>query len=135
MVIKEISPIDFLKRFLSYKKIIVIDIRSSSEYYQYHLKDSINIPINKLLNDYSYLLNKHTQYYLVCNDGRKSKYISKLLKDYDDIIVNTNTIIDTKGTNIILFNIVIKFILKKLFIKIGILAKKDINDVTNILIK
>ena len=81
MVIKEISPIDFLKRFLSYKKIIVIDIRSSSEYYQYHLKDSINIPINKLLNDYSYLLNKHTQYYLVCNDGRKSKYISKLLKD------------------------------------------------------
>ena len=56
MVIKEISPIDFLKRFLSYKKIIVIDIRSSSEYYQYHLKDSINIPINKLLNDYSYLL-------------------------------------------------------------------------------
>ena len=51
MVIKEISPIDFLKRFLSYKKIIVIDIRSSSEYYQYHLKDSIN-QINYFYNNY-----------------------------------------------------------------------------------
>lgn len=81
MVIKEISPIDFYKRYLSCKRIVIIDIRSSDEYISYHLEDSINIPVNKLIKEYPILLNKTTQYYLVCNDGNKSKYISKMLQE------------------------------------------------------
>lgn len=81
MVIKEISQVEFYKRYLSYKKIEVIDIRTKEEYIYYHLKDSVNIPFSKLLNEYHILLDKSKQYFLICNDGRKSKYISHILED------------------------------------------------------
>lgn len=81
MVIKEISPIDFYKRYLSYKKIIIIDVRTPNEYMYYHLEDSINIPINNLLKEYHILLDKSIHYYLVCNDGKTSKYVSTILQE------------------------------------------------------
>lgn len=80
MVIKEISQVEFYKRYLSYKKIEVIDIRTKEEYICYHLEDSINIPFNKLINEYQSILSKNKQYYLICSDGRKSKYISYILE-------------------------------------------------------
>ena len=62
-------------------------------------------------------------------------YIKSICGINNVIKENGKIIIDIKGTKIILFNIVIKLMLKKLFINIGILTENDINEVIRILIK
>ena len=62
-------------------------------------------------------------------NGKSILDINKVISD------KGKTIKEIIGTKIILLNIVMRLILKKLLINIGILTKKEINDVINIFIK
>lgn len=58
---------------------IIIDIRSKSDYLNYHYNNSINIPKNILLNNPDKYLNKSNTYYLICNKGIISKSTCNIL--------------------------------------------------------
>lgn len=61
---------------------VIIDIRDNYSYTLSHLKNAINIPYYNLLNNYSHYLNKNTEYYLYCTEGRQSFEISKRLNAF-----------------------------------------------------
>lgn len=58
---------------------IVIDIRTSIEYNEFHYPNSINIPKNSLLSSPEIYLNKNKKYYLLCTKGHVSLYCAKIL--------------------------------------------------------
>ena len=57
----------------------IIDIRDNYSYNLGHIKNAINVPYYNLLSNHSHYLNKHTMYYLYCDEGRQSKEISDRL--------------------------------------------------------
>lgn len=61
------------------KKVLIIDIRTSSEFESYHLDGSINIPRIKLLNSHETYLDKDKKYYIICNKGEVSLSCCKIL--------------------------------------------------------
>ena len=61
---------------------VIIDIRTSYEYLQGHIKGSISIPYYNLLNNYSHYLNKYQLYYLYCDYGVQSREISNRLNQF-----------------------------------------------------
>ncbi len=61
---------------------IIIDIRDNYTYTQGHITGAINIPYYNLLNNHSHYLNKHTNYYLYCDEGRQSGEISNRLNSF-----------------------------------------------------
>lgn len=63
-----------------YIKKIIIDLREPREYYLFHLENSINIPYDKLMNNYKELLNKEDMYIFYCKSGILSKKASVFLK-------------------------------------------------------
>ena len=52
---------------------IIIDVNDKYSYNQNHLKNSINIPYDELINNYRKYLNKNDTYYLYCKSGKLSK--------------------------------------------------------------
>ena len=75
MTIKEISGDDLLKLDASYK---IIDVRSEEEYKNGHIKNSINIPLDKILeNDFD--LEKDEKLVIHCRtNGRSGMAIERL---------------------------------------------------------
>lgn len=57
----------------------IIDIRDNTSYNIDHVYNSINIPMNKLLNNPDLYLNKQDTYYIYCTSGYKSKKTCELL--------------------------------------------------------
>ena len=69
MHIKEITGDDLLKLDDSYK---IIDVRSEEEYKNGHIKNAINIPLNKILeNDFD--LDKDEKLVIHCRTNGRSK--------------------------------------------------------------
>ena len=60
----------------------IIDIRDNYSYMMSHIKNAINIPYYNLLNNYSHYLNKNSEYYLYCAEGKQSYEISKRLNAF-----------------------------------------------------
>ena len=58
---------------------VIIDLQEPNEYNKNHIKGSINIPYNELLNNYRKYLNKKDIYYLYCKSGKLSKRLSTIL--------------------------------------------------------
>lgn len=58
---------------------LIIDVRSSVEYNNYHYKNSINIPRLLLLKNPEKYLNKINDYYLICNKGEVSLVCARIL--------------------------------------------------------
>jgi rhodanese-related sulfurtransferase len=80
------------KEFYSYSqtnyRFRIIDVREPFEFDNYHITNSINIPLD-LVCDKPYLfLNKHTLYFIVCRDGKRSIKASKALEEMDYQVVN-----------------------------------------------
>lgn len=57
----------------------IIDIRDNYSYNLGHIKNAINVPYYNLLGNHSHYLNKYSNYYLYCDEGRQSKEISDRL--------------------------------------------------------
>ena len=87
--IKYISPIAFYRLYLTNARIKVIDIREISEYEEYHIRHSTNIPYDLLTTrPYLFINPKHT-YYIICKDSKLSKSATTKLTElgYDAICV------------------------------------------------
>lgn len=57
----------------------IIDIRTSIEFGDYNILGSKNIPRLNLLKNPENYLNKHQEYYLICNKGEVSFSCCKIL--------------------------------------------------------
>ena len=62
--------------FNSYK---IIDLQSPSDYKLNHIKGSINIPYNELMNNYRRYLNKNDKYKIYFNNDILSKRVVAVL--------------------------------------------------------
>lgn len=94
---------------------LFIDIRKSDEVYNKHLKYSIDyklytIPMNMIRFNKQNIIN-HLKYideiYIICNSGRRAKFIkNKYFKEFDKIKVNNQLQFNNfnKGTNKIKLN-------------------------------
>lgn len=85
---KEISPINFskLSRLISCN--YIIDVREQSEFDEYHINNSINIPVRLICEYPSKYINKHTRYYIICRNGNKSKYVVNILSQLGYDVIN-----------------------------------------------
>ena len=59
----------------------IIDIRSIEKYNNNHIPNSINIPLEKLLSNFSKYLDKDKKYYIYCQKGIQSKKLCQILKN------------------------------------------------------
>ena len=57
----------------------IIDVRHGLDYKENHIDNSINITRLKLLNTPEKYLEKDSIYYLICDKGKVSKSVSKIL--------------------------------------------------------
>ncbi len=66
---------------------IILDVRSKSEFTDGHIKNSINIPVNTLLQNLNKLKNKKTPIITCCATGNRSGMAKRVLisKGYDQV--------------------------------------------------
>ena len=57
----------------------IIDVRSTFDYDEFHINNSINVPKIKLLGSPETYLNKNELTYLICDRGKISMSCSKIL--------------------------------------------------------
>lgn len=77
---------------MSMNNIIIIDIRDKYEYSSFHINNTINIPYHLLWKYPEKYLNKNDTYYLLCEEGFRSKKLSNHLRK-----LKYNTISIIKG--------------------------------------
>ena len=77
MTIKEISGDDLLKLDDSYK---IIDVRTSEEYKNGHIKNAINIPLDRIMED-DFNLDKDDKLIIHCRTNGRSKMALAHLED------------------------------------------------------
>ena len=70
---KEVSAYNFYKIYQNELNIRLIDVRDLSEYDEYHIHGSVNIPLNLLLEKHNLFINKKFHYYVICKNGTRSK--------------------------------------------------------------
>ena len=85
----EISPINFFKHYQTKNNFKIIDIREFNEYEKYHIKNTINVPFELLMNKHYLFINKSTRYYIICDNGDKSKMVTDYLESlgYDVVYI------------------------------------------------
>jgi len=66
----------------------IIDIRSSIDFNHGHVENSVNIPYNELLMNYSKYLNKEETYYIYCFTGNISRLVCQHLAKIGYKVVN-----------------------------------------------
>lgn len=66
----------------------IIDIRDRYSYNEGHVFNAINIPMNELLNNPSYYLNKDNVYYIYCKSGYRSNKTCEILRIYGYKVIN-----------------------------------------------
>lgn len=69
-------------------KVNIIDVREVYEYNICHIPDSTLIPLNKLLTQYSDILNKEDTYYILCHTGQRSYYVTDFLSKRGYLAIN-----------------------------------------------
>lgn len=78
MTIKEITGDELLKLDDSYK---IIDVRTREEYKSGHIKNAINIPLDKIIaNDFD--LDKNDKLVIHCRTNGRSKKAIETLRNY-----------------------------------------------------
>ena len=90
-----------LKKLLSLDNPIIYDIREKDEFQKKHIKNSINVSFNTIFITYSTILNTFDTYYIVCEEGYRSKKLVKHLskKGYNVIYVKHGLINRKKYLN------------------------------------
>ena len=85
-----ISMNDFLAKQAK-EQLNIIDLRSNYLYRNGNIKNSINIPYNYLLLTPEKYLSKKETYYLYCEYGSTSKFISNRLNSYGYQTISIDT--------------------------------------------
>lgn len=85
---KEISTINFYNIYQQEMNIRLIDVRDVSEYDEYHIHGSVNIPLSLLLEKHNLFINKKYHYYIICKNGTRSKTASYALSKLGYNITN-----------------------------------------------
>ena len=57
----------------------IIDVSDKFIYNEEHINGSVNIPYDRLINNYRYYLNKNDTYYIYCKSGKLSKRATLVL--------------------------------------------------------
>jgi len=67
---------------------IIIDVRSSGEFFGGHIENSLNIPLGDLPDKLDYLKDKNQPIITCCASGMRSAGAAKLLsaKDYTNVV-------------------------------------------------
>lgn len=80
---------DNLFTLLQYSNVNIIDIRPFYKFKNKHLPNSINIDEKKLIKYPNKYISKNITYYIICEKGISSKYVSTILnkKGYNTISV------------------------------------------------
>lgn len=73
-----ITALDFIKHEKRYSEYVIIDIREKEEFNKWHIKNSINIPIQELIEQMQNM-NDKVKYLVVCNSGIASKAACSIL--------------------------------------------------------
>ena len=84
----EISTVNFYPIYQKEYNIRIIDVRDVSEYDSFHIHGSVNIPLNLLLEKHNLFINKKYHYYIICNNGTRSKTASNFLDKLGYSITN-----------------------------------------------
>ena len=80
--VEKLSPYEAKKLVLNDKTTMIVDVRSKDEYDRGHIEGSINIPLQKILNNpFMVCVNMNTPIILCCNMGYKSSIAAELLID------------------------------------------------------
>ncbi len=66
----------------------LIDIRSIEKYNNRHIKNAVNIPMEKLLIKPDFYMNKHEKYYIYCQKGIQSRKLCQILSSNGFNVVN-----------------------------------------------
>ncbi|AWX46088.1 Sulfur carrier protein ThiS adenylyltransferase [Flagellimonas maritima] len=77
--IQNISAKNFQKLRDSHEKIILLDVRSSKEFNENHIKESINVPLDNLYLD-SNLTKNNSKIYILCQSGKRSAIAAEKLQ-------------------------------------------------------
>lgn len=90
---------ELLTRFLSRPnpKSLILDVRERAEYNEEHLKNSKNLPLSSLKQDYT-TLSRHASYLLLCQSGSRAKQAATFLESvgFNNLIVAQIGIEDLK---------------------------------------
>ena len=78
----------FVSEINNIANINLIDIRSVEKYNNNHIPNSINIPTEKLLANYTKYLDKNKKYFIYCQKGIQSKNVCKILSNAGYNVVN-----------------------------------------------
>ena len=71
--LKEISTLDLFKYVQMKNSYRIIDVRDPNEYDKYHIHGSINIPCNLLIEKHNLFIKKDYIYFIICQNGNRSK--------------------------------------------------------------
>lgn len=69
----EITTFDFFKYYQKNSNFRIIDVRDPNEYDNYHIHGSINIPCNLLIEKHNLFIKKDFVYFIICQNGTRSK--------------------------------------------------------------
>ncbi len=86
---KEIEVYELMD-LMKNKNLNLIDIRSSYKFLLGSIENAKNIPVNDLLLDPSYYLDKDNEYYIFCNYGTTSKRVCQILAKRGYNVININ---------------------------------------------
>lgn len=67
---------------------ILIDVRDPITYKENPVPGSVNIYHEKLLMNYKTMLDKNKSYFLICDKGKKSKEVTRILEFYGYDVTN-----------------------------------------------
>ena len=71
-MIDTISIYELFKLYQN-KEINVIDVRQKEKFEEYHIHGSINIPCNLLIEKHNLFIKKDFVYFIICQNGTRSK--------------------------------------------------------------
>ncbi len=66
----------------------IIDVREKSEYDNYHIEGTRNIPLMGLLQNSSQFLKKECTYYIMCHSGSRSAHAVQFLEKQGYDVIN-----------------------------------------------
>ena len=85
--LNHVHPQEFLT-VMKEKDIVIIDIREPYELEYLPFDGPKNIPLNTLLNNYSDILKKDQEYYILCHHGQRSYFVTEVLHNKGYNVIN-----------------------------------------------
>lgn len=91
---KKININQKIEEFNNSDNAVLLDVRTSEEYNEGHIKNSENIPLSKIEN---YTTDKQKTIYVYCRSGARSGNAARILASKGYNVINAGGIIDYSG--------------------------------------